>query len=158
MARSAPSTDPMPPSHSINSPLAYEGPSYKVQPMKTRASSVSTGRRGGKVSSPAKSMAARQNILLRWHGRNRKGVIPEKALIDGAWYQGRGRTAPIALWDAGSGFFHAVGWSTVPDPENYPAIEKRVFRLKQERHADAPGGTFEPLAILPIPHESERGD
>jgi len=126
--------------------------------MKTRTSSVSTGRRGGKVSSPAKSMAARQNILLRWHGRNRKGVIPEKALVDGAWYQGRGRTAPIALWDAGSGFFHAVGWSTVPDPENYPSIGKRVFRLKQERHADAPGGTFEPLDILPIPHESERGD
>jgi len=66
--------------------------------MKDSANSISTGRRGGKARSPAKSMAARQNILLRWHGRSRKGVIPEKALIDGAWYQGRGRTAPIALW------------------------------------------------------------
>jgi hypothetical protein len=126
--------------------------------MKALASSISTGRRGGKARSPAKSMAARQNILLRWHGRSRKGVIPEKALIDGAWYQGRGRTAPIALWDSTSRVFHAVGWSIIPDPENYPSEGKRVFRLKQERHADVSGGTFEPLSILPIPHESERGD
>ncbi len=126
--------------------------------MKARVSSISTGRRGGKARSSAKSMAARQNILLRWHGRSRKGVIPEKALIDGAWYQGRGRTAPIAIWDSTSRVFHAVGWSSIPDPENYPASTKRVFRLKQERHADASGGTFEPLSILPIPHEQERGN
>ena len=126
--------------------------------MKAQPSSISTGRRGGKARSPAKSMAARQNILLRWHGRSRKGVIPEKALIDGAWYQGRGRTAPIALWDANSGVFQAVGWSSVPDPENYPATSKRIFRLKQERHADVSGGTFEPLSILPITHEAERGN
>ena len=126
--------------------------------MKTRVSSISTGRRGGKARSPAKSMAARQNILLRWHGRSRKGVIPEKALIDGAWYQGRGRTAPLAVWDSTSRVFHAVGWSSFPDPLNYPAASKRVFRLKQERHADADGGTFEPLDILPIPHEAERGN
>lgn len=126
--------------------------------MITHASSAFTGRKGGKARSPAKSLAARQNILLRWHGKSRRGVIPEKALIDGAWYQGRGRTAPIALWDAKSGFFHAVGWSSVPDPENFPASSKRVYRLKQERHADASGGTFEPLNILPIPHEPERGN
>lgn len=126
--------------------------------MKARVSSISTGRRGGRARSPAKSITARQNILLRWHGRSRKGVIPEKALIDGAWYQGRGRTAPIALWDAHTGLFQAIGWSNVPDPKNYPASMKRVFRLKQERHADAQGGTFEPLSILPIPHEAERGN
>lgn len=138
--------------------LAYEGPSYHIQLMKAQVSSISTGRRGGKARSPAKSIAARQNILLRWHGRSQTGVIPEKALIDGAWYQGRGRTAPIALWDAFTGLFQAVGWSNVPDPENYPATTKRVFRLKQERHADALGGTFEPLSILPITHAAERGN
>ena len=126
--------------------------------MKTRISSISTGRRGGKIRSPAKSMAARQNILLRWHARSQEGVIPEKALIDGAWYQGRGRTAPLAIWDSTLRVFHAVGWSNVPDPENYPAVSKRVFRLKQERHAEASGGTFEPLSLLPIPHEAERGN
>lgn len=87
-----------------------------------------------------------------------EGVIPEKALIDGAWYQGRGRTAPLGVWDSTSRVFHALGWSNVPDPENYSAVTKRVFRLKQERHADAPGGSFEPLSILPIPHEAERGN
>ena len=108
--------------------------------------------------SPAKSIAARQNILLRWHVRQQDSLIPEAALIDGAWYQGSGRTAPIALWDAIQGFFHAVGWSSIPDPERYPNGSKRIYRMKQERHAHRSGGTFQPRKIIPIPHEPERGN
>jgi hypothetical protein len=122
--------------------------------MKNRISTHS-GRRGGKARTPAKALSARQNILLRWHSRTPDGAIPEAALIDGAWYQGHGRTSPIAIWDASTGVFHAIGWSNVPDPENYPGVIKRVFRLKQERHTTLSGGTFTPIRILPIPHEQE---
>lgn len=115
-----------------------------------------TGRQGGRARSPAKTLSARQNVLLRWHSRDRDGVIPERALIDGAWYQGRGRSAPLALWDASHRVFQALGWSGIPDPENFPKGSKRVFRIKQERHAHHDGGTFYPMNIIPLPHHEEK--
>jgi hypothetical protein len=124
--------------------------------MKKNAESF--GRRGGSARSPAKALSARQNILIRWHGRQGDGVLPEPALIDGAWYQGRGRSAPIALWDAAHGIFRTVSWSSIPDPASFPEGGRRVFRLKQERHSHREGGTFSPLKLIPIYHEAERGD
>lgn len=124
-----------------------------------KKNAVNFGRLGGRVSSPAKALAARQNILIRWHGRQEGGVIPEPALIDGAWYQGRGRSAPIALWDAASGFFRTMSWSSMPDPASFPEGGRRVYRLKQERHSLREGGTFSPMKLIPIHHhEEERGD
>ncbi len=136
--------------------IAYQGPWYIVLFMKKIA--VSYGRRGGSVSSPAKALAARQNILLRWHGREGDGVIPEPALIDGAWYQGRGRSAPIALWDEVQGVFRTMSWSSIPDPAAFPEGGRRVFRLKQEKHSLREGGTFSPIRLIPVHHEEERGD
>jgi len=136
--------------------VVYQGSWYRVLLMKKNA--VSFGRRGGRASSPAKALAARQNILIRWHGRERDGVIPEPALIDGAWYQGRGRSAPLALWDAAQGVFRTISWSSMPDPALFPEGGRRVFRLKQERHSLREGGTFSPMKLIPIQHEAERGD
>jgi hypothetical protein len=106
------------------------------------------GRRGGKVRSEQKSLAARQNVLLRWHRKTADGVIPVAALIDGAWYRGRGRTASVALWDAHSGTFHTVGMNNYRDPMTFPKISSRVARLKQEEHVDVSGGSFSPLQVL----------
>lgn len=106
------------------------------------------GRKGGEVSSDRKALAARQNVLLRWHGKRTDGVIPKAALIDGAWYRGKGRTASVAIWDAHSGTFHTVGMNTHRDPANFPAISSRVTRLKQESHVEAAGGSFAPFQIL----------
>ncbi len=117
---------------------------------------VSSGRRGGSARTPAKALAARQNILIRWHGRNEAGVIPEQALIDGAWYQGRGRSAPIALWDAEQGVFRTMGWSSFPDPALFPEGGRRVYRLKQEKHSLREGGTFSPMKLIPIHHHEEK--
>lgn len=136
--------------------IVYQGSSYIVIFMKKNA--VSFGRRGGSVSSPAKALAARQNILIRWHGRQGDGVIPEPALIDGAWYQGQGRSAPIALWDGTQGVFRTMSWSSMPDPASFPEGGRRVFRLKQEKHSLREGGTFSPMKLIPVNHEAERGD
>lgn len=120
---------------------------------------VSLGRRGGSVSSPAKALTARQNILMRWHGRLPGGVIPEPALIDGAWYQGRGRSSPIALWDATHGVFRTMSWSSMPDPASFPEGGRRIYRLKQEKHSLREGGTFSPMKLIPVHHhEEERGN
>jgi hypothetical protein len=136
--------------------VVYQGSWYMVLFMKKNA--VNFGRRGGSVSSPAKTLAARQNILIRWHGRQAGGILPEPALIDGAWYQGRGRSAPIALWDAGHGVFQTMSWSSIPDPASFPEGGRRVFRLKQEKHSLREGGTFSPMKLIPVNHEAERGD
>lgn len=106
------------------------------------------GRKGGKVRSDQKSLAARQNVLLRWHGKRVDGVIPVAALIDGAWYRGKGRTASVALWDSHSGTFHTVGMNTYRDPLTFPQISSRVARLKQEGHVEMPGGSFAPIQVL----------
>jgi hypothetical protein len=109
---------------------------------------VASGRKGGRARTPAKSLAARQNILLRWHPADDQGVIPLEALIDGAWYTGRGRSAPIACWDEVSRTFHTIQQSSWADPANYPAIARRTVRIKQERHIEASGGTFAPMRIV----------
>jgi hypothetical protein len=86
-------------------------------------------------------------------------VIPAVALIDGAWYQGHGRSAPIALWDAKYGVFRTMSWSSMPDPASYPEEGRRVYRLKQERHSLREGGTFSPMKLIPVHHhKEERGD
>ena len=105
-------------------------------------------RQGGKARSDLKTLAARQNARLRWHGAKEDGVIPAAALIDGAWYRGRGRTAPIAIWDAHVQTFHTVGMSSYRDPLNFPQISRRATRLKQEAHVAMPGGSFAPIQIL----------
>ena len=115
--------------------------------MKSIALPVRNGRRGGRARTPAKSLAARQNILLRWHPPGRDGVIPQEALIDGAWYLGAGRAASVALWDGSTKTFHTVASNFWVDPASYQAAARRTVRLKQERHIVA-GGTFAPKKIL----------
>jgi len=110
--------------------------------------SVRSGRIGGQKRTSAKTLAAKQNILLRWHPRDKDGTIPVGALVDGAWYQGSGRTAPIALWDYHAELFRTVGIQTWPDPANYPATHRRISGLKSERHIQSPGGTFSPQKII----------
>ena len=63
-------------------------------------SSTRTGRKGGRSRTPAKALAAKQNILLRWHPRDKGGTIPVKALLDGAWYR---EPAEPDQWPCGMG-------------------------------------------------------
>lgn len=95
-----------------------------------------------------KALAARQNARLRWSGGMQDGVIPVAALIDGAWYLGRGRTTSIALWDGHGGVFQTIGMNSYVDPKTFPSISRRATRLKQERHITEPGGTFEPVKVV----------
>lgn len=115
--------------------------------MKASTQTARNGRKGGRARTPAKSLAARQNILLRWHRPGQDGVIPPAALIDGAWYLGEGRSASVAFWDGFNKTFHTLSASSWFDPASYPDITKRTVRLKQERHV-AVGGTFAPRQIL----------
>lgn len=115
--------------------------------MKAKSAPAKNGRRGGRARSAVKSLAARQNILLRWHPPSPDGVIPPEALIDGAWYFGEGRSASIALWDGSTKTFHTVATSSWIDPTTYPLSSRRMVRLKQERHVAA-RGTFSPRSIL----------
>jgi len=94
---------------------------------------VEHGRKGGRARTAAKSLAARQNILLRWHRPGRDGVIPPAALIDGAWYVGEGRSASVAYWDHTRKTFHTLSANSWFDPATYPEITKRTVRIKQER-------------------------
>ena len=111
-------------------------------------SSTRTGRKGGRSRTPAKALAAKQNILLRWHPRDESGTIPIKALLDGAWYQGTGRTGPVALWDGEAQLFRTIGVQSWPDPTRYPAIRRRITGLKTEKHVQMQGGTFSPQSVL----------
>lgn len=70
------------------------------------------------------------------------------ALIDGAWYCGKGRTASVAVWDAHNGCFHTVGINTYRDPLTFPEVASRKIRLKREAHIEVAGGSFAPLQIL----------
>lgn len=115
--------------------------------MKRSTLPARNGRKGGKARTAAKSLAARQNILLRWHKPDQDGVIPLTALIDGAWYLGEGRSASVAFWDGYRKTFHTVSANSWFDPATYPEITGRTVRLKQERHV-ASGGTFAPREIL----------
>lgn len=115
--------------------------------MRSKKLSVEHGRRGGRARTAAKSPAARQNILLRWHRPGEDGVIPPAALIDGAWYVGEGRSASVAYWDNTRKTFHTLSANSWFDPATYPEITKRTVRIKQERHVAA-GGTFAPRQIL----------
>jgi hypothetical protein len=114
----------------------------------SRSKTVRLGSKGGKARSEIKSLTARQNALLRWRGKRQGGVIPVDALIDGAWYSGRGRTAPVAVWDAHGQTFRTVGMNSYVDPGSFPRISERTTRLKQEGHVAAPGGSFAPLRIV----------
>ena len=115
--------------------------------MKSPQASVRCGRKGGRARTAAKSLAARQNILLRWHRPGTDGVIPLAALIDGAWYLGEGRSASVAYWDTTRKTFHTLSTNSWFDPATYPEITKRTVRVKQEHHV-ATGGTFAPRQIL----------
>jgi len=83
-------------------------------------------------------------------------VIPLEALIDGAWYSGRGRSAPIDCWEGVTRTFHTVQQSSWADPASYPAISRRTVRLKQEKHVATPGGTFAPLTQVPQKEAENR--
>ena len=76
------------------------------------------------------------------------GSIPIKALLDGAWYQGTGRTGPVALWDGEAQLFRTIGVQSWPDPTRYPAIRRRITGLKTEKHVQMQGGTFSPQSVL----------
>ena len=115
--------------------------------MKALEKSVRNGRKGGRARTAAKLLAARQNILLRWHRPGANGAIPPAALIDGAWYLGEGRSASVAYWDSTRKTFHTLSANSWFDPATYPEITKRTVRVKQERHVAA-GGTFSPRQIL----------
>ena len=115
--------------------------------MKSKKLPIEHGSRGGRARTAAKSLAARQNILLRWHRPGKDGVIPPAALIDGAWYVGEGRSASVAFWDHTRETFHTLSANSWFDPATYPEITKRTVRIKQELHV-ASGGTFAPRQIL----------
>jgi hypothetical protein len=108
-----------------------------------------TGRKGGLRRTEAKALHARQNIRLRWHPRDREGIIPIPALIDGAWYRGAGPNGSVALWDGARERFHTVGVLSSPETRAQPKI-RRITGLKSERHVSSPGGTFAPEEILAL--------
>ncbi len=108
-----------------------------------------TGRKGGLRRTEAKALNARQNIRLRWHPRDREGIIPIPALIDGAWYRGAGPNGSVALWDGKRVRFHTVGVLSSPETRAQPKI-RRITGLKSERHVSSPGGTFAPAEILAL--------
>jgi hypothetical protein len=107
------------------------------------------GARGGKVSSPAKTEAARAAARKRWGipEPKPKVLIPSR-LKDGCWYEGKGRNGRIAMWDGKQNCFWITVVSDVPDPVNYPEGSSRMVRLKQEGHSAQDGGTFSPLKKL----------
>jgi hypothetical protein len=109
-----------------------------------------TGRKGGLRRTEAKALHARQNIRLRWHPRDREGIIPIPALIDGAWYRGTGLNGSVALWDGARELFRTVGVLSSPETRAQPKIRRRITGLKSERHVSSPGGTFAPAEIIAL--------
>ncbi len=92
------------------------------------------GRAGGKAKTSVKSLAARQNALLRWRGKERGDIIPQAALIADVWY--RDKNAGIALWSAGSRCFLT--------------FECGAFRpvLVRRKHGDGSRGSFAPIETV----------
>jgi len=107
------------------------------------------GALGGRVSSPAKTRAARAAARKRWghHEPAPKPLSPSR-LKDGAWYQGLGRNGTLALWDGKQKCFWITIISDLPDPGTYPAGSSRIVRLKQEGHTSHEGGTFSPMNLV----------
>jgi hypothetical protein len=103
------------------------------------------GRRGGRVSSEAKRLAARRNALRRWGRKPEEAVIPIEELKDGQWYRGIGRNSNLGRWDAEARCFWVISFANFPDPARYPESSTRVVRLKQEDYYMPDGGTFKPL-------------
>ena len=106
------------------------------------------GRRGGSVSSPAKRQAARLNALKRWRGKSPAEILAPDLLLDGVWYRGSGRNAPVGVWDARAQCFWTVAINDLADPATYPAAPHRQVRLKREDYHSKTRGTFKPVAPL----------
>lgn len=107
------------------------------------------GALGGRVSSPAKTRAARAAARKRWgHPEPVQKPLSPSRLKDGAWYQGLGRNGSLAMWDGIQKCFWITIVTDVPDPSTYPAGSSRIVRLKQEGHASHEGGTFSPMNLV----------
>jgi hypothetical protein len=104
------------------------------------------GRRGGRVSSPAKAIAARLNALKRWRPKAEAGILPRELLRDGIWYRGRGRNSSVGLWDSRARCFWTIVINDFADPAHFPRKARRQVRLKREDYFSVKSGTFKPSA------------
>ena len=105
------------------------------------------GRRGGRVSSPAKRSAARLNAWRRWHGKA-QAILPLELLQDGVWYHGHGRNSKVGLWDAQAECFWTIAVNDFADPAAFPAKPARKVRLKREDYFGKRAGTFKPVGAI----------
>jgi hypothetical protein len=103
------------------------------------------GRLGGRVSSPAKSAAARRNALKRWRRGPLSAILPEETLRDRALYRGQGRNSTLGLWDARARCFWTIAVNDFADPSRFPARGRRQVRLKREDYLASKRGTFRPM-------------
>ncbi len=106
------------------------------------------GRIGGRASTPAKRVAARQNALKRWGRFPAESVLPVETLRDGTWYRGLGRNAAVGLWDARGHCFWTIVLSDFAEPTKFPAQPLRQVRLKQEDYFSESSGSFRPAAAV----------
>ena len=107
------------------------------------------GALGGRVSSPAKTRAARAAARKRWgHPDPVPKPLSPSRLKDGSWYQGVGRNGFLAMWDGKQKCFWITIVSDLPGPSTYPAGSSRIVRLKQEGHVSHEGGTFAPMNLV----------
>ena len=100
------------------------------------------GRVGGKAKTFVKSLAARQNALLRWRGKERGSVIPQLALMANVWY--RDKNAGIALW--------------AEESRCFMTFERGVTRsvLVRRKHGDGSMGTFAPVETVGLIFSREK--
>src|SRR5687767_12124422 len=91
------------------------------------------GKKGGSASTPAKRIAARLNVMKRWHGTSPTvGVLPVTQLHDCVWYRGTGRNSNFGLWDSRAECFWTIAVNDFANPATYPANARRQVRLKRE--------------------------
>jgi hypothetical protein len=106
------------------------------------------GRRGGRVSSPAKTAAAQRNALKRWGRKHLPSLIPAAQLRDGRWYLGQGRNSSVGLWDKQAQCFWTIAVNDFADPASFPNGSQRQVRLKQETYWTAIAGSFKPISPI----------
>ena len=107
------------------------------------------GAAGGRVSSPAKTRAAREAARKRLGlPEPEKKILYPSLLKDGAWYQGVGRNGTLAMWDSKQKCFWITVVNDFVDPSHYPDGSSRTVRLKQEGHVSHSGGTFAPMKLV----------
>ena len=107
-----------------------------------KKSSYKSGQMGGTKKSEIKTLAARQNILLRWNPREPSGRIPVPALIDGGWYRGKGKNGKMAMWNSAKKAFLTIKKANLKNTNN------SVFLISLEKHGSCSGGSFSPEEII----------